>query len=132
MTRQTPVPEPADPVQVLLVEDDVAMAALVHDQLEATSDRYRCVPTSTLDAAVAALDAGGIQIALVDLSLPDSAGLDTLQTILAHADGVPVVVLTGFEDPDLSRAAIAAGARDFVVKGVDRHRLVQVLEYALE
>src|SRR4029077_18664374 len=70
---------------------------------------------------------------LLDLSLPDSQGLDTLVRLHAAAKDVPIVVLTGIEDEALGVRLIQAGAQDYLVKGyVTGPLLVRSLRYAAE
>jgi diguanylate cyclase (GGDEF)-like protein len=70
---------------------------------------------------------------LLDLSLPDESGLDTLRRIVGSAGRASVVVMTGAGDEELGMAAIEAGAQDYLVKGqVDGPRLRRALRFAIE
>ena len=70
---------------------------------------------------------------LLDLSLPDSQGLETLDEVRAGAPDVPVVVLTGNADEALGFEAVKRGAQDCLVKGFpDGKTLARVLRYAIE
>jgi DNA-binding response OmpR family regulator len=70
---------------------------------------------------------------LLDLGLPDSQGLDTLERVRAKAPSVPVVVLTGLADEMASAEAARMGAYDYLVKGrVDLNVLVRTIRYASE
>ena len=69
---------------------------------------------------------------LLDLGLPDSHGIDTLVVTRAQAPGVPIVVLTGFQDEALGDEALKGGAQDYLVKGqVDSKLLGRSLRYAI-
>jgi FixJ family two-component response regulator len=69
----------------------------------------------------------------LDLSLPDSEGLETLERILEQDPGVPVVVLTGSEDSTLARKAMKLGAQDYLVKGqVDEPGMIRAVRDAFE
>ena len=70
---------------------------------------------------------------LLDLNLPDSAGLDTIGRMLAAAPGVPIVVLTATAESDLAVAAVQHGAQDYLVKSeTDSRYLSRALRYAIE
>ena len=70
---------------------------------------------------------------LLDLSLPDADGLDTLVRAHARAPKIPIVVLTGHDDEALAVRAVRAGAQDYLVKGrVDGDLLVRSIRYASE
>jgi len=71
-------------------------------------------------------------VVLLDLGLPDSHGLDTLVVTRAQAPGVPIVVLTGFQDEALAVEALKGGAQDYLVKGqVDSNLLGRSMRYAI-
>ena len=72
-------------------------------------------------------------IVLLDLSLPDSFGLETLARWQAAAPTLPVIVLTGSDDEALAVAAVREGAQDYLVKGrIDGALLLQAIRYAIE
>jgi len=105
------------PLNVLLVEDDLAHARLTAFLL--TEGGLRCAlrHVERLEDCLAALGEGGIDVVLLDLGLPGSDGLCTLEQIRPHLGDVPVVVLTGASDMELGVAAMSLGAQDFLVKG---------------
>ena len=124
------------PIRLLLVEDNPGDARLVHEHL-ADVEGGRCLildDAPTFAAAVAKVR-GGLHpdIVLLDLSLPDSFGLDTLARWQAEAPTVPVIVLTGSDDEALAVAAVREGAQDYLVKGrIDGALLLQAVRYAIE
>ncbi len=114
---------------VLLVEDYPPDAALISASLRSAGVDVVAVPT--LAAAVAARP-DGFRCILLDLNLPDSAGLETLRAMLRAGDDAAVVVVTGLDDVELGEQAIAEGAEDFVVKGsLGGERLAAVVRYAV-
>lgn len=128
---------------MLLVEDNPGDAELVLDLLGDAAPGADGRPpvvihVARLDDACAALtDAarGGVTFdaALLDLSLPDAQGVDTVARLCAAAPGLPVVVMTGLADDGVAAAAMHAGAQDYLVKGVDDARTVgRALRYAVE
>lgn len=123
------------PVNVLLVEDNAEHVALLQRLLASAEGiaAFRLHPVETLQAAVARLEAGEIELILLDLSLEDSDGLETFIRVLAAAPDLPIVVLSGSNDVALAIETVQLGAQDYLVKGhVDNHLLVRSLQYALE
>jgi DNA-binding response OmpR family regulator len=79
------------------------------------------------------LAAGGIDIILLDLGLPDSQGLDTLRRVRDHAGEVPIVVLTMLDNEETGLNALKEGAQDYLVKGQMNGPLIaRSLRYAIE
>jgi signal transduction histidine kinase len=123
-----------EPIEVLLVEDNPGDADLIHEALaEITPARFRLTHVERLEAARQRVGAGRFAVILLDLSLPDSQGLDTLVGIQARAPAIPIVVLSGLADEMLAVRAVHAGAQDYLVKGqVDGPLLARSLRYAIE
>ncbi|TBR24244.1 response regulator, partial [bacterium] len=86
----------------------------------------------TLAAGLTRLAKGGVDVALLDLMLPDSRGMETAGALLARFPKVPFVVLTGLSDEQLGLQAVRLGAQDYVVKGsMDARALKRVISYAV-
>src|SRR5262249_38352654 len=103
---------------VLLVEDNPGDARLIREMLaEAATARLRLLRAETLAAGLEQLARGGVDVVLLDLSLPDSRGLDTFLRTRERAPEVPIVVLSGLSDEELAMRAVHAGAQDYLVKG---------------
>lgn len=122
------------PLTVLLVEDNRADARLVTELLSSSPiGQVAHVTTATrLSEALARLDVNGIDVVLLDLTLPDSHGLETVIAMRNAAPHTPVVVLTG-QDDTLAPQALRAGAQDYLVKGrLDGAVLVRSVRYAVE
>lgn len=119
---------------VLLVEDNPDDADLLQTFLaDAGIAYFTIVHCETLRDGLQRLDAGGIDLVLLDLSLPDSEGEQTVTRTLAHPAGVPVVVLTGLDDERLGMDAVQAGAQDYLIKGtIDGRGLARCMRYAVE
>jgi diguanylate cyclase (GGDEF)-like protein len=132
-----PAPLAADPsraVRVLLLEDSRTDALLVSESLHhSTAARFTVSVEDTLAGALAHLVRHAVDVALVDLTLPDSEGLVTLAAVHDACRELPVVVLTGADEADLGLAAVEAGAEEFLIKGELRgDRLARVLLYSME
>jgi DNA-binding NarL/FixJ family response regulator len=134
-------------LKVLLIEDNPGDARLIQEMLSEAKDilfELECV--DRLSAGFEFISAGGIDIVLLDLSLPDSEGLETLTKTHTSAPEVPIIVLTGLDDKALGFEAVRKGAQDYLTKGeattallsrairyaVERNRLLDQLEEARE
>jgi two-component system, cell cycle sensor histidine kinase and response regulator CckA len=124
----------ARPLRILLVEDDEAHARLATLWLEeAGQGRFGIVRVERLSEAVAELAAGAVDAVLLDLSLPDSDGLETFRVARGQAPTTPVVVMTGNGDERLALQAVQEGAQDYLVKGdIDGRLVVRALRHAIE
>lgn len=109
--------EPATQVMLLLVEDNPGDADLVRELLErADPHHYQVTHVARLEDALAPLRSGRVDVILLDLSLPDRQGVESVRAVRENAGEVPIVVLTGSEDETLALACIDAGAEDFLRK----------------
>lgn len=121
-------------LRVLLIEDNPDDADLLRELLaESRGDRVALAVAETLGEGVAFLDRAPVDLLLLDLSLPDSRGLETVTRAFARAPRVPIIVLTGLDDEALGVQAIHAGAQDYLAKGqVDGALLRRSMHYAIE
>lgn len=123
---------------ILLVEDNPEYAWLVQQFLtEPGLVPFKVTHVDRLAAALAALATDDLDAVLLDLHLPDGAGLDTLLQVQASAPHLPVVVLTSMEDEALGIRLVQAGAEDYLIKSQvtspPSHRILRrVLHYAIE
>ncbi len=122
------------PRTVLLIEDNEADARLIREMLrEAPGPAFRLEHVDRLTAGLERLAAGGVDVIVLDLSLPESQGLDSFFGVHARAPTVPTVVLTGFQDEELGNKAVQSGAQDYLIKvQVDGPLLGRALRYAIE
>ena len=122
-------------IRVLLVEDNAGDARLVREHLRDVGggQSFAMETAPTLHEAVSSLVGSRPDIVLLDLSLPDSFGLETLARWQLTAPELPVIVLTGSDDEALAVAAVREGAQDYLVKGrIDGDLLAQAIRYAIE
>lgn len=121
-------------VHTLLVEDNPGDTRLIRELVTGVpSARFTWENVVTLNHAKEILRAEAFDLVLLDLSLPDSQGLDTFVHLHPHAVCLPVVVLTNLEDEWLAFEAVRAGAQDYLVKGqVDGPLFVRALRSAIE
>jgi PAS domain S-box-containing protein len=123
-----------EPQTLLLVEDNPGDARLIRDALVAASSaQFTCVQVERLSEALTRLAERQFAVVLLDLSLPDSWGVDTIKQVQACAPEVPIVVLTGLNDEEFAIKAVQEGAQDYLVKGQWESRtLIRALRYAVE
>jgi two-component system, cell cycle sensor histidine kinase and response regulator CckA len=123
-----------DGIRVLLVEDNPGDARLFTELVRDTgAGQWKLVHVGRLSAALDRLSREPFDVMLLDLSLPDADGLETLIRAHAQAPKIPIVVLTGHDDEALAVRAVRAGAQDYLVKGrLDGDLLVRSIRYASE
>lgn len=129
------LPETRPPsVNVLLVEDNAAEARLLQEILKSTShQRFILAHVKRLTEAITHLTTNPTDVVLLDLTLPDSVGLASLDTLIQAIPSLPIVVLTNTNDEDLAVKAVRHGAQDYLVKRQVTHDLlVRSLRYAIE
>jgi glutamate dehydrogenase (NAD(P)+) len=119
--------------RVLVIEDSPTHAELFARILEKAG--FQVERAARLSAGLERLAAGGIDAVLLDLTLPDSEGLETFYRVRGHTQSpaVPVVILTGTDDIKLGAKAVEAGAQDYLIKlQLTPAALTRSLHYALE
>ncbi len=120
-------------LQVLLVEDSPADALLVEVALEETVPPVSLVHATRLNEAIEALAKQEFDIVFLDLGLPDSQGLGSLERIHAVAPQVPIIALTGLSDEEIAIDALQSGASDYLIKGQAGSALLErSMRYAIE
>ncbi|MDA2923646.1 ATP-binding protein [Acidobacteria bacterium AH-259-L09] len=124
----------SDPMHVLLIEDNEDDVKLIEKTLgTAQGVSFKLEFAGQLSSGLTRLAGGGIEVVLLDLSLPDSKGLDTVVKARAQAPDVPYVVLTGAGDEALGVKALRAGAQDYLDKRqVNGQVLARAIRYATE
>jgi diguanylate cyclase (GGDEF)-like protein len=121
-------------IRILLVEDQPGDARFIRELLsESRAATYDIEHVKTLAAARQALARPDFDVVLLDLSLPDSEGLDTVTRLQEVNGHLPIIVLTGFDDDDLALRMAQVRVEQYLVKGrVDQQTLSRSIGYALE
>lgn len=101
-------------VRLLVIEDVDADWRLIQEDLVDAAAEVDAVRATGLSDAK---QHGDVDLILTDLGLPDAQGLETLDAVLAHFPDVPVIVLSGLNDPEMGLEAVRRGAVDYLVKG---------------
>jgi DNA-binding response OmpR family regulator len=122
------------PMRILLIEDNPGDARLIQELLaEANGRRFEVVWCNNLVRGLDRLSAADIAALMLDLSLPDSQGKETLAQVRAAAPGLPIVVLTALDDEELGQELVQAGAQDYLIKGqITAILLGRAIRYAIE
>jgi len=119
---------------VLLIEDNPGDARLIREMLaEEPETPFALHCADRLARGLEHLAAGETRLVLLDLSLPDSFGLETFAKVYAHSPTVPIIVLTGNDDQTVALSAVKGGAQDYLVKSrLDRELLLRSMQYSIE
>ncbi len=121
-------------LRLLLVEDSPADAQLLQDQLhERCPGQYAITVSAALGEARSALVQQVFDAVLLDLSLPDSQGPETIDRLAAWAPDLPIIIFTGAADERIAMEAIRRGAQDYLLKGqADGAMIVRAIRYAID
>jgi diguanylate cyclase (GGDEF)-like protein len=119
---------------ILLIEDRSADARLVLELLtEFSPERYGVTHVHRLVEALRLLNAMSFKAAIVDVSLPDTQGLEAVTRLRAAAPSLPIVVLAGMDEESLALRALEVGGQDYLIKGLfDGGLLNRAIRYAVE
>lgn len=117
---------------ILVIEDSTADFRLIEVYLGQAEDlSFHIERAACLSDGLERLSRGGIHLVLLDLTLPDSSGLETFQKTYSHAPNVPIVVLSGLDDRSIAVDAVSKGAQDYLIKGqLETDSLVRSISYA--
>jgi PAS domain S-box-containing protein len=117
--------------KLLLVEDDPAQAYLQRKLLDGVARVLR--HAKTLAEALALLRDEPFDVVLLDLMLPDSRGMATLDAVRSAAGEAAIVVLSSLHDEEVAVATLGRGAQDYLFKSeLDPNRIRRALRYAVE
>lgn len=121
-------------LRVLLIEDNPGDAMLVRERLtDIRGTPFRCTAVDTLEEGLQACEADTYDVVLLDLNLPDSNGLGTVDELRKCVPTVPLVILTGMDDLDTAVEALRRGADDYLSKSdLSTETLRRTLTYAVE
>ncbi|MBN2714236.1 MAG: response regulator [Deltaproteobacteria bacterium] len=106
-----------DIIRVLLIEDSIIIRRMVRKMLKGvTSCDFEIHDCEDLTTGIARLRHDDFDIVVLDLSLPESTGVETVSKVRAIEPDIPIVVFTGSDDDTLSMAAMHLGADDYLLK----------------
>lgn len=123
-----------DPLQILLIEDEIAHA----DWIDAILDdkdfpAVEIEHVERLQEAIVCLSQKNFDVILLDLSLPDSQGIDSIVQVKQQTSSLPIVVLTNLNDQNIALKALRQGVQDYLIKGkFTGELLIRSIRYAIE
>src|SRR3954451_24353047 len=124
--------------KVLLIEENPGDARQRQEMLAEEPESPFCLDLAErLAAGLELLSKSGEgecpALVLLDLSLPDSFGLETFAKVYAHSPQIPIIVLTGNDDQTVALSAVKGGAQDYLVKSrLDKELLLRSMQYSIE
>jgi len=123
----------AETLRVLLIEDNPGDVRLIKEMFaEARYPAFTLECVERLTDGLARLIDSRFDVILLDLSLPDSSGLNTFVTLHGATEDLPIVILSGLNDETTAVECVNAGAQDYLIKGdVNSHLLIRSLRYAV-
>ena len=115
--------------RVLIVDDDVVSCQLLAEVLhgEGVEVQWETEPA----AALAAARGGDIDLAILDLRMPQMSGLALMEALRAESPGLPVMIMTGFGSMDSAVEALGSGAVDYVSKPMNVEEIRSAVRRAL-
>ena len=121
-------------IKTLLVEDNEGDAFLLKKKLAYGKEiQFDLTHVDRLAIAVKLVQRELFDVVLLDLSLPDSKGLETFLSLETIAPHLPIVLLTGLNDESVALKAVRAGAQDYLIKGqATTEVLIRSVNYAIE
>ena len=122
-------------IHILLVEDNLADQEIVKEVLaDAYLFRYSLEVCDCISEAIARIEQQKPSVILLDLSLPDGVGLQNLEQLQEKDLSIPIVILTGLDDPNVGIEAINKGAEDYLSKPEinNEHLLAKTISFAIE
>jgi PAS domain S-box-containing protein len=119
--------------QILLIEDNPGDIRLIQELLQQTGAHFQIVVSRSLADGLERLKTTQFEIVLLDLTLPDSQGIESVTRICEALPSIPIVVLTGYVDETTAIQALRQGAQDYLLKSdVTGNLLVRSIRYAIE
>ncbi len=119
--------------RILLIEDDPVAVEMTRAFLGNEGDRFQLEWRNRLQDGLVRRSQGGIDLILLDFSLPDSEGIETFEIVYQQAPDVAIIPLTAVRDEELAVRAIQMGAQDYIFKGsIDQQVLLRSIRYAIE
>lgn len=121
-------------VHVLVIEDSEAQIAMITGMLQKDdASRFDIHIARDLSQGLRHLSRMPFDVVMLDLTLPDSSGLQSCIRVSQAAPDVSIVVLTGLDDEELAVSTLQHGAEDYLVKGqITSQLLVRAVRYAIE
>ncbi|MBI2947057.1 MAG: PAS domain-containing protein [Verrucomicrobia bacterium] len=129
-----PFTETAAKQRVLLIEDSRVDAQVIRNMIDqAAHSVFHLEEVETLSGGLQRLEHGGIELVLLDLSLPDSPKDQTFTKLHSAVSHLPIIILSGIDDQDFANQKVQEGAQDYLIKGqFDARLLLRSMRYAIK
>lgn len=121
-------------LHILVVEDNAGDFILIEQMLQEIRDfQKEIVHVTTLGNAIDFMDQQGCDVILLDLSLPDSYGIDSFHRLSNLYPQTPIIIMSGLNDTRFANEAVKQGAQEYLVKGEFEERLLaKSISYSIE
>jgi two-component system, NarL family, sensor histidine kinase UhpB len=121
-------------LSVLIIEDNPADFCLIENMLRSSKIPIKDIHQATrISEACSILQTNAVGLILLDLSLPDSFGIDSFLRIQSFVQHIPVIILTGLSESEVALEALQQGAQDYLVKGEFKTDLLaRSIQYSIE
>ncbi len=125
---------PAQELPILVVEEeDPDSVGGLHKLMAQSLPETMCFHANGLSHAIQILGERTFRVAVIDLELADSGGLETISSLRRTVPELPLVVLGAVDDDVVQNQALESGAQDYLVKSrLDEYNLRRSVRYALE
>ena len=121
---------PNDPQHILIVDDEQDIRNLLRLTLEANG--YVCHSAENAKAAIEVLSEEPVDLALMDIIMPEMTGLSLAKYVKETFPGIAIVFVTSVDDMNLAFDCVKEGADDYIMKSKIRSQVVQAVGQALE
>jgi putative two-component system response regulator len=119
--------------RLLMFEDNPGDVTLIREQLSKSGDFFEILSFDLLSQGLEFLVTNHVDVVLLDLGLPDSQGLNTIEMVMAKNSSVPIIILTGLDDEKIAMEAVRRGAQDYLIKGsASIEILSRIIHYSIE
>ena len=121
-------------INILILEDNPDDLFLLKETIESSDEmNSNIIHVDRLEKSIQTAEKQPIDIAIIDLNVPDSFGLDTFISFNEIFPYIPVVIMTGMNDFDTAISAVQKGAQDYLQKGeVSPSEIIRTIRYAIE
>ena len=126
--------EMKEEISVLIIEDNLNDYLLLKEILDFSTELNATIHHSDrlYDAITIAMD-NPIDVAVLDLDLPDSFGLDTFYSFHRDHPSIPAIIYSGRRDHELAFQGVKNGAQDYLFKGEPSETaIIRTIRYAIE
>jgi DNA-binding NarL/FixJ family response regulator len=118
-------------VRIMIVDDHALVRRGMAHVVRECFPEAEVVETGSADEAVSSMEQGSIDLALVDVRMPDTDGLELLHTLRTRWEKTPVIMLTTFDHANYVRRALAEGAAGYLLKDATPEDLEQAIKVAI-